>query len=125
MKPLFALFFLGISFIGNAQVVEIPEKEFVVSLSEETLNIARWETKKIDVRILKSKAYRKGKMKMGISSSLPAGIKMTFNPEIGNADVVEATITALPEAFSGVYSLIVNSTINYKTKGSILKLTVE
>ncbi len=125
MKPLFVLFFLGISVISYAQVVEIPAKEFVVSLSEETLTIARGEIKKIDVRILKSKAYQKGKMKMGISSSLPAGIKLTFNPESGNADVTEASITALPEASPGIYSIIVNSTINYKTKGSILKLTVE
>ncbi|WP_276369397.1 hypothetical protein [Chryseolinea sp. H1M3-3] len=125
MKPLLSLFFLGISFIGNAQVVEIPEKEFVVSLSSDALDITRGQSKKMEVRILKSRAYQKGKMKMGISTSLPAGIKFAFNPESGNANVVEVTITALPEAVPGVYAVIVNSTVNYKTKGSILKLTVE
>jgi uncharacterized membrane protein len=124
MKPLLILFIAALSFASNAQSVDIPQKEFTVSLSEETLNLARGENKKVDIRILKSKAYQKGKMKMGLSSSLPAGITLSFDPENGSADVTQATVTALPDAQPGTYSIIVNSTINYKTKGSILKITI-
>lgn len=125
MKPLLILFIATLSFAANAQSVDIPQKEFTVSLSDETLNLARGENKKVDIRILKSKAYQKGKMKMGLSSSLPAGVTLAFDPENGNADVTQATITALPDALPGTYSIIVNSTINYKTKGSILKITIQ
>jgi hypothetical protein len=125
MKPLLILFIAALSFASNAQSVDIPQKEFTVSLSEETLNLARGENKKVDIRILKSKAYQKGKMKMGLSSSLPAGITLSFDPENGSADVTQATVTALPDAQPGTYSIIVNSTINYKTKGSILKITIQ
>lgn len=125
MKPLLILVIAALSFASNAQSVDIPKKEFTVSLSEETFNLARGENKKIDIRILKSKAYQKGKMKMGLSSSLPAGVTVSFEPENGTADVTQATISALPDAQPGTYSIIVNSTINYKTKGSILKITIQ
>lgn len=124
MKILVVLFIL-IASTGKAQNIEIPRKEFTVSLSEEKVTLVRGENKKIDVRILKSKAYQKGKMKLGLSSSLPTGITLSFDPEAGNSDIVQGTVTALPEAAPGVYSVIVNATINYKTKGSILKIIVE
>ena len=125
MKPLLIILILTASVASYAQQVEVPQREFAVSLSEENVTIARGQNKKIDVLLLKSKAYQKGKMKMGLSSSLPSGLTLTFDPENGHADVAQATITALPDAVPGQYSIILNATINYKTKGSILKITVE
>ena len=125
MKPLIIVMLISASIVSYAQQVEMPQKEFTLSLSEETVILARGENKKIDIRILKSKAYQKGKMKMGLSSSLPNGIMLSFDPENGDSDSSQATITALPEAQAGTYSIIVNATINYKTKGSILKVAVQ
>lgn len=115
-----------IAFItGHAQSVEIPNKEFSLSIATEALTVARGENKKMEIRILRSKAYRKSKMSMGLSSTLPSGINISFDPDHGDADIVQATITALPDALPGLYSIIVNATINYKTKGSILKISVQ
>ena len=124
MKSLFFVLLISAS-ISYAQQVEIPDKEFTLSLSDETVTLARGENKKIDVRILKSKSYKKGKIKMGLSSSLPNGITVSFDPEKGDTNVSQATITALPDALPGTYSIIVNATVNYKTKGSILKIAVQ
>ena len=85
MKPLFIVMLISASIVSYAQQVEIPQKEFTLSLSDETVTLARGENKKIDIRILKSKAYQKGKMKMGLSSSLPNGITLSFDPEKGDA----------------------------------------
>jgi len=125
MKPLFVFLLISASVVSYAQQVEIPQKEFTLSLSEETVTLARGENKKIDIRILKSKGYQKSKMKMGLSSSLPAGITLSFDPDKGDSDLSQATITALPEALPGSYSIIVNATINYKTKGSVLKIAIQ
>ena len=125
MKPLFIVMLISASIVSYAQQVEIPQKEFTLTLSDETVTLARGENKKVDIRILKSKSYQKGKMKMGLSSSLPNGITLSFDPEMGDSDSSQATITALPEAQPGTYSIIVNATINYKTKGSILKIAVQ
>jgi hypothetical protein len=121
----FAVLFLFSATLSYAQTVEIPQKEFTISLSDEKVNLARGENKTFDVRILKSRAYQKGKTKMGISSALPQGLTLSFDPKEGNADVIKGTITALADTAPGVYSVIVNATINYKTKGSILKIIVE
>src|SRR6186713_3079612 len=101
MKSLFVLLLAAASVCSYAQQVEIPQKEFAVSLSEETVTLARGENKSVDVRILKSKAYQKGKVKMGLSSSLPAGVTLSFDPESGSADLSRATITALADAQPG------------------------
>jgi hypothetical protein len=124
MKTLVILFFFSAT-LSYAQTVEIPQKEFTVSLSDEKVNLARGEDKTFDVRILKSRAYQKGKIKMGISSTLPKGLTLSFDPKDGNGDVIKATITALADTAPGIYSVVVNATINYKTKGSILKIIVE
>ena len=94
MKPLFIVMLISASIVGYAQQVEVPQKEFTLSLSDETVTLARGENKKVDIRILKSKSYQKGKMKMGLSSSLPNGITLSFDPEKGDGDSSQATITA-------------------------------
>jgi hypothetical protein len=125
MKSFIVVMLISASIVSYAQNVEIPQKEFTLSLSDETVTLARGEFKTVDVRILKSKSYQKGKVKMGLSSSLPNGITLSFEPEKGDSDLSQAKITALPEAVPGTYSIIVNATINYKTKGSILKIAVQ
>jgi uncharacterized membrane protein len=124
MKSAVVLLLLS-AMIGYAQTFQTPEKEFTVSLSDENVTLARGEQKTVDVKILKSKAYQKGKIKMGISSALPQGLTLSFDPETGNADLSKATITVLADATPGSYNVIVNATVNYKTKGSILKITVK
>lgn len=79
----------------------------------------------MEIRILRSQAYRKSKMGMGLSSRLPCGIHISFDPDHGDADIIQATITALPDALPGLYSIIVNATINYKTKGSVIKISIQ
>jgi len=125
MKSCIFVILIFASIASYAQQVEIPQKEFTLSLSDETVTLARGEKKNIDIRILKSKAYQSKKMKMGLSSPLPEGIILSFDPENGAADLSQATITALPDAKPGTYSIIVNATMNYKTKGSILKVSIQ
>jgi hypothetical protein len=124
MKSLLTLLFASALSYCYGQNVDIPKKEFTVFIAEETTTLTRGDHKNVDIRILKSKSYQKGKVKMGLSSSLPPGITITFDPESGNGDLIHAKISALPDTTPGVYSIIVNATINYKTKGSILKITV-
>ena len=124
MKLLVTLLLLSVS-PGYAQTNQTPEKEFTIVLSDENITLVRGEHKTVEIKILKSKAYQKGKIKMGVSSTLPKGLTLSFDPETGNTDTTIATITTLADATPGIYNVIVNATVNYKTKGSILKITVE
>ena len=122
MKPLVILFLVSLSLSGYTQT-QIPKKEFAIVLSQDNLEISGSESKEIEITILRSKAYLKSSAVMGLSSSLPKGIEVTFSPEKGNFDVTKVIIKS-SNAVPGQYSLIVNATLNGRTKGSIIKLNV-
>jgi hypothetical protein len=122
MKPLAVLFLLSLSLSGYTQT-QTPKKEFAIVLSQDKIEISASESKEIEIKILRSKAYLKSSAVMGLSSSLPSGIEVTFSPEKGNFDVTKVIIKS-SNAVPGQYSLIVNATLNGRTKGSIIKLNV-
>ena len=122
MKPLVILFLLSLSLSGYTQT-QTPKKEFAIVLSQDNVEISGSESKEIEITILRSKAYLKSSAVMGLSSSLPKGIEVTFSPEKGNFEVTKVIIKS-SNAVPGQYSLIVNATLNGRTKGSIIKLNV-
>ena len=126
MKPLFFSAVLFILFVGNtfAQTAEVPQKEFSIAIESNTIEMKANETKKLNVTILKSKSFQKGKVQMSISSTLPAGVTLTFNPDKGSFEISEVTLSTSSETIAGQYSIIISATVNYKTKASILKLIV-
>ena len=108
----------------NGQSLEIPQNEFALSLSKEHLELSRGEKGELEILILKSKTYQKNKAKMGVSSSLPKGVVITFSPDSGTFDSTLTTVSIEADAAPGQYMLIVNATLHNKTKGSILKLII-
>ena len=108
----------------SGQNLEMPQNEFALSFSKEQLELSRGEKGELEIRILKSKSYQRSKAKMGVSSSLPKGVTITFNPDKGTFDSSMANISIHADATPGQYMLILSATLNNKTKGSVLKLLV-
>lgn len=123
MKPLTLLFFLCTSLMGYAQA-QTPSKEFAVALSQDNVDISRGESKEIEIKVLRSKSYLKSSATLGLSSSLPQGIDVTFSPDKGNFETAKVIIKSSDAIVSGKYSLIVNATLNGKTKAAIVKLNI-
>lgn len=123
MKPLSILFLVCMSLVGYSQT-QAPKKEFAIVLSQDNIEIAGSESKEVDITILRSKSYLKSTATMGLSSSLPKGIEVTFSPEKGNFESTKMTIKSSEGIAPGQYSLIINATLNGKTKGAIVKLNV-
>lgn len=109
----------------SGQNLEIPQNEFALSFSKEQLELSRGENGELEILILKSKNYQKSKAKMGVSSSLPAGVTITFSPDKGTFESTQANVSIQADAAPGEYMLILNATMNNKTKGSILKLLIK
>ena len=125
MKTALTLSFLFVLALANAQTSkELPSKEFAIALSENSLSIKPGEQKHITVSILRSKSYARSSAVMGFSNSLPEGVSEVYEPAIGNFETTVVTFTAAPSAVTGTYQIVLNGTINHKTKGSILKLSV-
>ena len=123
MKPLTILFLVCISLVGYSQT-QTPKKEFTLVLSQDNIEIAGSESKEVDITILRSKAYLKSTATMGLSSAVPKGIEVAFSPEKGNFESTKMTIKSSEVIAPGQYSLIINATLNGKTKGAIVKLNV-
>lgn len=117
----FMLFALTVS----GQNLTIPKNDFALSFSKERLELSRGESSEVEILLLKSKSYQKSKAKMGISSSLPAGVTITFSPDKGTFESTQATVAILGNAMPGQYLLILSATLQNKTKGSILKLLIK
>lgn len=108
---------------SSAQQVA-PRTEFIVKVSQNTVEIKPGTTTEISVDILRSKAYTKMNAKLGFSSQLPEGITATFEPAEGVITSSKLKFVASSTAKPGQYQLILNGTLNNKVKGTILKLTI-
>ena len=125
MKTAFTLSLLFVMAFAMAQTkTDLPKTEFAIAISENSLNIKPGESKQIMVSVLRSKSFAKSKALMGFSNTLPEGITAYYEPAEGNFETTELTITAGPTSVAGTYQMVLNSTLNHKTKGSILKLSV-
>jgi hypothetical protein len=113
--------------LGTIQAQEarsLPNTEFSLDLSETALNINTGESASIELGILRSKAYKKSNASLGLSSTLPEGVQVTFEPANGVIENTTVRITASASTKPGEYLLILKATLQNRTKGATLKLTV-
>jgi hypothetical protein len=101
-----------------------PRTEFTVTLSATAVEAKPGETKSVDVILNRSKSYAKSNAKLGLSSGLPAGVTIVFEPAEGVIESSVAKISVGSEVKAGTYTIILNSVIQNKSKGKTLKLTV-
>jgi|GEM_PF-878700 len=134
MKRLFllAIALVAVSIHGNAQEKTslsggktAPRTEYSVSLSQNVVKLKPGETKQLTVTILKSKGYSRSATKLGLSSALPAGVTVAYEPAEGMFESSVASFTAAADSKAGEYQVILKATVNNKIKGSIVKIVVE
>lgn len=107
-----------------AQDKAAPRTEFSVDLSATTLEITPGQTKEVTLSILCSKSYSKSTAQLKLSSGLPAGVTVSFEPAEGVLERSVVTIAVAPQTAAGNYTLILNTTIRQKSKGATLRLTI-
>jgi hypothetical protein len=108
----------------HAQEKARPNKEFTVELSATTIDIKPGESKSVEVALLRSKSYSKSNAVLGLSSSLPEGVQISFEPKEGVIEKSMINISTDGTAKAGSYTVIINSVIQNKSKGKILKIVV-
>lgn len=120
---LFCLLVLGSP--ASSQSQKTPPKEFALSFSTHRLELLRGDTSQVEITILKSKGFQKSNITMGTSSGLPKGVTLAYTPARGVFDVTKALIAIQQDALPGEYLVVLNATLSYKTKGSILNLIIK
>jgi hypothetical protein len=125
MKNLFTAFLFLMATVAMGQTTSVaPRAEFTIDLSESSLHLKPGESKTVTVLLNRSKSFARANVDFGFSSVLPQGITVTFEPGTESINSRLATITAANTSAAGAYSVVLNATIRYKTKGAILKLQV-
>lgn len=107
-----------------AQEKTAPRTEFTVELSTSSLEVRAGETKELTLTLNRSKQYSKSKATLGLSSGLPQGVTITFEPTDGVLESSVVKVAVAEHAKAGNYMIILNSTMQYKSKGATLKLIV-
>lgn len=107
-----------------AQEKTAPRTEFTVELSASSLEVKAGETKELTLTLNRSKQYSKSKATLGLSSGLPQGVTVTFEPTDGVLESSVVKVAVAEHAKAGNYMIILNSTMQHKSKGATLKLVV-
>ena len=101
------------------------QEEFNISLSQDKMILKGNEQKEILVTLHCSRSYAKLKSSLTVSSALPEGVEINFEPASGIISESIAHIRANETAKPGTYFIVINCTKNHKNKGSMLKLTID
>ena len=109
---------------AQAQEKAAPRSEYIVELSSASLEVNRGESKDVTVTFVRSKSFAKSKATLGLSSALPQGVTVTFEPAQDVAESSVAKISVDETAKEGNYLIILSSTLQGKKKGTMLKLAV-
>lgn len=107
-----------------AQSAKTPQKDFVVSLPINSVEMSSSDSKQIAFSILRSKGFTKSKSLMSVASNLPTGLTVRFEPVEGNFETGEVIVTTQDTPL-GSYNIILNATLSNKKKGSILTILVQ
>ncbi|HEY5750599.1 MAG TPA: hypothetical protein VIU12_31270 [Chryseolinea sp.] len=109
---------------ASAQEKPAPRSEFAIELSASSIEIKTGESRDVTVHLNRSKGYSKSKGVLGLSSGLPEGVTVSFEPATDVTTESIAKIAVAKTAKPGNYTLILNGTMERKTKGTTLMLTV-
>ncbi|MEM8893552.1 MAG: hypothetical protein AAGC88_03175 [Bacteroidota bacterium] len=125
MKKLFAIIpILVVLVVSQAVAQTTPAKEFTVSISEPSIELAPGETKSIDVFVNRSVKYRKAKIKLYIDNKLPEGITASFERAEDYTQADKLILSAKSDAGNYNGTLILKASSARLTKGTMFNLTV-
>ncbi|WP_333820370.1 hypothetical protein [Ohtaekwangia sp.] len=125
MKQLLGiLLLLAGSLSLKAQSVDAPQKEFVMKSATNSVEVKAGNQVTLDLKVIRSKSFQRGEATLGIASQLPEGVRVSFDQHQDDVAAYAAVITTTPSAAAGTYTVVLNCTINHKTKGVVVKLHV-
>jgi hypothetical protein len=115
---------ISIGLVSAQQEASNPKNEFNIELSNNKLEIKPGEEKDITVKLIPSKSYAKLSSVMGLSSMLPEGVHIVFEPSSGIIVATQVHVKIDESVKPGSFTIIINCTMNHKNKGAMLKLII-
>lgn len=126
MKKTILLSFMALSIMISASFAQTaPKKEFTVSISEKSINLAPGESQTIDVTINRSKAYKKTKITLSLGSALPEGLSVAFENGTDPLNQRKMILTAAENSAIPSKTLILKAKSSRVSKGVMFKLNAD
>jgi hypothetical protein len=125
MKQLIGILLLFAGSLSlKAQSVDAPQKEFVMKSATSSVEVKAGNQVTLDLKVIRSKSFQRGEATVGIASQLPEGVNIRFDQHQDDAAAYAVVIITTSSVAAGIYSIVLNCTINHKTKGVVVKLHV-
>jgi hypothetical protein len=124
---IFSRLFYVVTFITLpffAQQGETPKKEFDLRATPGILEVSRGSSATIVLGIARSKSYQRSDALLSVGSSLPQGLALVYEKSPGTVAETHVTINVSDQVATGDFNLVLNCTINYKTKGVVVRINI-
>jgi hypothetical protein len=113
---------LVITTLTSSSAQTVPRNDFLLSLSQTSISLAKGDSATVLVSITRSKLFKKGNAVFGFSSPDKKGIMATLETDSPDSCILKISTTNSAEP--GAYMLVPNCTVQGKTIGSVLKVTI-
>jgi hypothetical protein len=126
MKKTILLSFMALSMMISASFAQTaPKKEFTVTISEKSINLAPGESQTIAVIINRSKAYKKAKINLSLGSALPEGLSVEFENGTDPLNQRKMILTADENIAISSKTMILKAKSARVSKGVMFKLNAD
>lgn len=111
-------------FESNAQT-KSERFDYKLELSSDVIQLKTGGTAQVDLSLIRGGRYKDQPASLGLSSSLPKGVTVQYEPASNVMDKSVVTISSDKDTKPGVYYIGVKSTIVNNIKSTLLKVEVK
>lgn len=99
--------------------------DYKLELASDVIQLKAGSSAQVDLNLIKGGRYKKHEATLGLSSGLPAGITVQYEPAVNVMEKSLVTISSAKETKPGVYYVGIKATILNNIKSTLLKVEVK
>jgi hypothetical protein len=119
-----------IALIGLAQLESTAQTkserfDYKLEIASDAIQLKAGSTAQVDLTLVRGGRYKNQAATLGLSSALPAGITVQYEPAVNVMEKSLITISSTKETRPGVYYVGIRATILNNIKSTLLKVEVK
>ncbi len=99
--------------------------DYKLEIASDAIQLKAGSTTQVDLNLIRGGRYKNHAATLGLSSALPAGIAVQYEPALNVMEKSLITISSTKETKPGVYYIGIKATILNNIKSTLLKVEVK